>query len=259
MVSELSSEVLEANSELFGQYTQKLQDISSAKYPNVDKAYDDLKGAQTQINNLVANSEAKINDWDKERERLEAAWSEVKNEMKFLSESAKFNKKPQYSNIVNQFKHVKQIYEERDDFKLSELKTNFLAQVESFRNEVIDETVRKGVIINLVKILKDMGFQVAKPKLQTLETGESQVSLKGSMSNGELVHFIIQQDGQTRFDLDNYEKTYCKDRIELIRTDLQEKMKTNVEIEQWEWHNPDLLSKGAKDLPNSGNYMYKSK
>ena len=251
--------MIEANSQLFGQYTQKLQNISSAKYPDVDKAYEDLKAVKTQINEIIVDSEAKINKWDKKREKLETAWREVNSEMKFLSENAKFNQKPQLSLIIDQYEQVKKAYEERNDLIIKKLKNNFINQVESFKKEVIDETVRKGVIINIISILKKMGFQVAKPKLQTLKNGQSQVSLKGSMQNGELVHFIIEQDGQTRFKLDNYEKTYCRDRIELIRTDLEEKMNSKVEIEQWEWHNPDLLRKGAKDLPNSRSYTYKSK
>ncbi len=251
--------MIEANSQLFGQYNRNLQNISSAKYPDVDKAYENLKVVQNQINKSIVNSKAKINNWDRAREKLETAWRDVTSEMKFLSENIKFNQKPHMSFITEKYEQVKQAYEERDDSKINELKILFLSQVESFKNEVIDEAVRKGVIINIIGILKKMGFQVAKPKLQILKNGESQVSLKGSMPNGELVHFMIEQDGQTRFDLDNYEKTYCRDRIELIRTDLEEKMKTKIEIEQWEWHNPDLLKKGAKDLPNTGNYMYKSK
>ena len=258
-ISNLNAEVIEANTQLFGQYNQKLQNISSAKYPDVDRAYENLKLVHTQINKAIVTSQAKINKWDKIREKLETAWRDVNSEMKFLSESVKFNQKPQYSLIINQYEQVKQAYEEGNDSKINKLKNVFISQVESFKSEVIDEAVRKSVIISIIGILKEMGFQVAKPKLQTLRNGESQVSLKGSMSNGELVHFMIEQDGQTHFKLDNYEKTYCRDRIELIRTDLEKRLKTKVEIEQWEWHNPDLLRRGAKDLPNSGNYMYKSK
>ncbi len=257
-IQKLAAEIIQANSQKFGQITQKLGQLKNADYPNVDKAYDELKLLQPQIFQTISESSSKLQNWDQERKQLESIWLELNHEMVSLSENIVFSKRAEFNSLVSKFEEIKSTYQTKHLNKLVSLKDDFMISVESFKKNAIDESVRKNVVNSLIQILKEMKFEIAKPKLQTLNSGDSQVLLKGALPNGELVTFQIDQDGKTHFELDNFQQTYCKDRIELIRTDLEKRMSSKVEIEQWEWHNPDLLKKGSKDLPKSGPYMYKS-
>ena len=53
-----------ANSQASGKCTQKLTDLSSAKYLNVDWAYEELHNVKIQIIEIFIESESKINNWD---------------------------------------------------------------------------------------------------------------------------------------------------------------------------------------------------
>jgi hypothetical protein len=257
-IQNLTAEIIQANSQKFGQITQKLIELKKADYPNVDKAYDELKELQPQIFQTISETSSKLQKWDQERKQLESIWLELNHEMVLISENIVFSKKPELNTLLTKFDEIKSSYQIKNLKKLVTLKDEFLISLEIFKKQTIDETVRKNVVNSLIQILKEMKFEIAKPKLQTLNSGVSQVLLKGALPNGELVTFQIDQDGKTHFELENFQQTYCKDRIELIRTDLEKKMSSKVEIEQWEWHNPDLMKSGFKDLPKSGPYMYKS-
>ena len=51
------------------------------------------------------------------------------------------------------------------------------------------------------------------------------------------------------FDFKNYEGTTCKDELDAILKKLETDGELETCVEQFVWHNPDKIKKGAKDFP----------
>lgn len=113
------------------------------------------------------------------------------------------------------------------------------------RATILDESIRREVVVGLLATLKSMGF-VAQPMLDG-----GVVVLDGRLPSGRRAHFEVSLDGKMDFDLDGYEGRACKDDFDKIETVLRDTYGVKLGPPQIEWKNPDRLSRGAQSLPKT--------
>lgn len=118
------------------------------------------------------------------------------------------------------------------------------AQMNAVRSKVLEEQVRREVVKGLLKTLRELGFMVVGP---ALESGV--VVLEGRLASGRKARFEVSLEGKMNFDLDGYEGRACAEEMEKVEVVLRDRFGVRLGPPQVVWKNPDRLSQGALNLP----------
>lgn len=110
------------------------------------------------------------------------------------------------------------------------------------------EAERKAVVKGLLHTLRTLGFQTRRPALKG-----GLVVLEGTLPSGRTAVFEVTLDGQLAFDLHGYEGRACKADLDQVSAELVTRFGVQMGPPQFEWTNPDKISKGAQDLPGGGH------
>jgi len=108
----------------------------------------------------------------------------------------------------------------------------------------IEEEERRSVVKELSGALKKNGYFVSKPLVKN-----DVVTLVATDSSGRKVVFNVRKGGNVHFDFEGYSGDSCRQNLDAVITKLNEGGTLKGEIEEFVWHNPDRLKKGAKDAP----------
>lgn len=106
------------------------------------------------------------------------------------------------------------------------------------------EHTRKMIVGQVVKLLSTHGFQVGRPKIKN-----DVVHLQAKMPSGKEILLQIFDDAKIHFDFERYDGMACKDELDAILQKLETEGHIETCIEQFVWHNPDKIKKGAKEFP----------
>jgi len=113
----------------------------------------------------------------------------------------------------------------------------------------VKEAERRYILKSLIDTMEELGFIVNKPSLNT-ET--DQVTLQAVMPSGRKMLFRVGLKGSMEFDLDGYEGRECAKDLKNVLDLMVDKYSVKSEPPQYNWKNPDRISKGSKGFPGGG-------
>lgn len=227
--SDLSKMMAEIND-----LTQKIQAAPDNSLIEINKYQDRLVA-------VIAQGRLKKEEWDDFQKEIE----ELKIKTQIQVESLKnlglnlSNKK--YEDLSGKFTALHAGNTTKEEL------LKIIEEVEAVRSEIENEEVRRETVKSIIEMFHGLGFTPSKPKMK-----DDNVTLLGKLPSGKLAHFSVNIEGSIEFDFEGYNGTACKDQLDTIQENLKIKFGMESEIEQFEWHNPDLLDKGSKDFPIGG-------
>lgn len=206
-----------------------------------DQALQSARLAMAQASAIQTEARAKREMWDEERRNVDELLSKTINQLKSISIKNKEGQKALQNNIIRLGKIT--------DVPVS------LATLESIAEESLNrardaqardlqEEVRKELVRRLLGGLRASNYVISGPVLK-----DGRVEILATTPAGKKVRFEINDQCRIGFDLDGFIGETCKDAVDTVLERLRSDG-TDGEIEQFNWHNPDKIKKGAKDLPH---------
>lgn len=117
---------------------------------------------------------------------------------------------------------------------------------DKLEDKAFNEAIRKEVVSDIIKVLKNQGFVVGTPKLIN-----DKVVFLGKKPSGKFASFKIDLDGKFSYKFDKYEGSSCKKDIGNFKEKLEEIYGVKMFDKEVIWENPDKISKGAIDIKDS--------
>jgi hypothetical protein len=206
-----------------------------------DQALQSARLAIAQVSAIQTEARAKKQMWGEERRKVDELLSRTINQLKSISIKNKEGQKAHQSNIAR--------LEKMTDVPLS------LVTLESMVEETLNgaresqardlqEEVRKELVRRLLGGLRASNYVISGPVLK-----DGRVEILATTPAGKKVRFEINDQCRIGFDLDGFIGETCKDAVDAVLERLRSDG-TDGEIEQFNWHNPYKIKKGAKDLPH---------
>ena len=241
------SSVMSGMTNLINSRIGSLQDaVQSAP----DQTLSSLKTLSNEVNNFIVQSVSPQRKWVKEQEETYKKLLNFKDEVKSFEAKDK-NKINEYLEKISNLETIS-VDKKVIDETISSITTEF----NELKEKEMKENERREIVKQILSVLKSQGFITRKPLLKS-----EGVELVGKLPSGKGVIFHVQEDARITYDFDGYEGTTCKTELEGLVTKLSTESGVETSIEQFTWHNPDKIEKGAKDLPFNPaqqNYMRKS-
>ncbi|WP_299160009.1 hypothetical protein [Accumulibacter sp.] len=119
---------------------------------------------------------------------------------------------------------------------------------EAADDRALQEGARRHVVSGLLRELRNAGFIVSEPKLESGEAAA--VVIKAQRPSGAQAAFRVNLDGMT-YKFDHYQGQACLDEANTIMPRLQDIYGIELEEERISWRNPDMIGKSEKRLPES--------
>ena len=107
---------------------------------------------------------------------------------------------------------------------------------------------RRATAEAVIQALLAVGFRPMRRE-RVDGDGMKSTELLGRMPSGRTARFVVRADGETKFDLDGYVGTACKDELDGLGALLTQRFGVEHTPPQFEWKNPDRISRGALDRP----------
>lgn len=215
-----------------------------------DQALQSARLAMAKVSTMQAEAKAKREMWGEERRKVDELLSRAISQLKSISVKNTEGHKALQSNIVR--------LEKMADVPLS------LATLESIVEESLNdaresqardlqEEVRKELVRRLLGGLRASNYVISGPVLK-----DGRVEILATTPAGKKVRFEISDQCRIGFDLDGFIGETCRDAVDTVLERLRSGG-TDGEIEQFKWHNPDKIKKGAKDLPHGAARVRESR
>jgi hypothetical protein len=115
-------------------------------------------------------------------------------------------------------------------------------------DRALRETARRHVVGGLLRELRNAGFIVSEPKLESDDA--SAVVIKAQRPAGAQAAFRVNLDGMT-YKFDHYQGQACLDDADKVMPRLQDIYGIELEEERISWRNPDMIGKSEKRMPDS--------
>lgn len=119
---------------------------------------------------------------------------------------------------------------------------------EAADDRALQEGARRHVVGGLLRELRNAGFIVSEPKLESGEAAA--VVIKAQRPSGAQAAFRVNLEGMT-YKFDHYQGQACLDEADTIMPRLQDIYGIELEEEKISWRNPDMIGKSEKRLPES--------
>lgn len=111
------------------------------------------------------------------------------------------------------------------------------------------EQARREAVRGIFQSLHELGFVSAGPRL-----ADGVVVLEGRLASGRRAVFEVHQGGLLHFDLDGYEGRACADDLARVDAILHDRYGVRLGPPQFEWKNPDRLSRTAQAVPTGATH-----
>lgn len=115
-------------------------------------------------------------------------------------------------------------------------------------DRALREAARRHVVGGLLRELRNAGFIVSEPKLESDDA--SAVVIKAQRPAGAQAAFRVNLDGMT-YKFDHYQGQACLDDADKVMPRLQDIYGIELEEEKISWRNPDMIGKSEKRMPDS--------
>ena len=240
--------------EEYNKITRFKSKVNESINSNVDKAYEDANNIKASILslNVVAEARKKNVAMKLEQQRVDIL-AEIEKTENLIYQIKTKTIQWKLKDIA---KNLKLLLSDFDNGFTSEINKKLL-MFKDDRNKLKEENksfefreaTRRHIILSLKKTMEDMGFIVSTPKFIS-ET--NQVVISGVMPSGKTVLFRVSLDGNLMFDLDGYQGRECAKDLDKVLDTLVERFEMQCSPPQYNWKNPDRISKGSKGFPSGG-------
>lgn len=218
--------------------------ITSAKSLRDDEpdiALEQLQKLAESVQDFATISRSKKENWSVEREKVYKQLSLLQDTLKSVTlESSAY--RTQMEGLISHIQKANDIAMNSSDIH------NLIKDVEGKAHHIVSldekENTRRMTVNFIIKVLSARGFIINSPKIK-----DDVVHLQAKMPSGKEVLLQILNDTKIHFDFINYEGTTCKDELDAILEKLETEGELETSVEQFVWHNPDKIKKGAKDFP----------
>lgn len=214
---------------------------------NPDNSLQLIQESVSPLNTIISKALADVKQWSKNRQNAELL---IESSIDNLSAMPikNSNIKEEHQQLINQLKILKDTATNTEQIKKE------ISVINSKASELLQEDeeaeVRKEIVRNILKALKKQGFVVGQPKIRS-----NVVHVTGKLPSGKTAIFQIHKDTNIEFDLDGYTGTTCKKELDAVLERMNEEGSVSTTVEQFIWHNPDKIRKGAKDFPSGTDQL----
>lgn len=206
-----------------------------------DEALGHLKKFAGSVHELSARARSRQEQWSDEREQAYRDVSLLLDTLRSMPVET-----PAYRTdmeaLIGRLERTRTIV-----LTSSELRT-MMGEIECAARNIAElderEISRKIIVRQVIDLLSTRGFQVGRPKIK-----DTVVHLQARMPSGKEILLQIFDDAKIHFDFERYDGTACKDELDAILQKLETEGQIQTCIEQFVWHNPDKIKKGAKEFP----------
>ncbi|MDH5647113.1 MAG: hypothetical protein OEZ01_13960 [Candidatus Heimdallarchaeota archaeon] len=255
----LEAEIINLNSSIQQSMGSQLQNMKLKinNYKNElenspDQTLININEIKERFVGIVTEGKNKSKEWDNYRIKWEEALLNAIIQVESLSNSQFKLGKENYIALVDELNQLRDSgVEATDIIKFDQIND----KVNQVITQIEKDNVTREIIISIQKILKEKGFKPSSPKYSLSKQGT--IEMVGMLSPGRNARFWISTEGQIEFNFEGYSGTTCKDTIDDIVLQLSNKEDIQSKIEQFEWHNPDKIEKGAKNYPIGGQVRSK--
>ena len=220
---------------------KQINSAKSLQKAEPDAALEQLQRSAENVQEFAISIQSKVQKWSFEREN---AYKNLSNLLDTLTsiplESSTYQM--QMEDLINRVRQANDTAINSSDIHKLILDVEEKAQHIAALDE--KESVRKMTVNFIINMLSARGFKINPPKIK-----DDVVHLHAKMPSGKEVLLQILNNAEIHFDFRNYEGTTCKDELDTILKKLETEGELETCVEQFVWHNPDKIKKGAKDFP----------
>lgn len=235
---QLSSQILQ---EFEAQLLDKVAKAEATIQEQPDQTLSKLTQIGQEANQFLAEEVVKQRGWEAEQQESLQMVLDTTDAVTSVEFSNK-DYATRQSQLLSRLNELRKVKSSKSD--VEEVVTSIREEISELNQKQEEEDVRREIARQIIKALRANGFITAKPKLN-----EQGVHLVGKTPSNKKVTFIIQDQRQISFQFDDFEGTTCKDQLDEVLGKLEQEAGVSTSIEQFTWHNPDRIRKGAKDQP----------
>ncbi len=227
-------------------FARKLNTMKNNIQDLPDSTLVSIKGVMNELASIIVIGEANMKNWEQGRQDWEKELLLTRMEIESLKDSRFKIAKAKYKELAPLLEQISEQGFETGD--ISNLK-NIQKVVKETRERIEGEAQTRELVKSITQILVNKGFVPSKPKYS--KEKDNTIEMLGTLDSGRSVKFWINPDGNIDFNFDGFVGTSCKDSIDEMAVMLSDSG-VESEVSQFNWHNPDKLEKGSKDIPRGG-------
>lgn len=240
-IASISGEISQSIRQELSSLVTEISNLSNKIQNEPDKTLIEIQNYQKHVITVITQGLSKKMEWDNYQVELEELKIKAQIEIDSLNNLGLKLATVKYAQLNEKFSNL------HGGNTTKEILDQIIEEVEQTRVEIEEEEVRRETVKNIIEMFRDLGFKSSKPKIK-----ENVVTLVGTLPSGKKAYFNVDVEGTIDFDFEGYNGRTCKDQLDSIQNELKSKYNMESEVEQFEWHNPDLLDKGSKDFPIGG-------
>ena len=217
---------------------------------------DIIGGRETHIENLrsrfnqsIAKAENQAGEWKtkKKQTQAQADTQKMLDEQEDLLNKSKIEDKERAAAFVQKLHEIQScLTDNKQDMKT--VHQQIIELQDNIEKQEITESMRREVVISIVKQLQGQEFTVKPPRIQN-----GKVLIQAERPSGKRAQCLIDLQGHMKYRMDNYEGQTCLKDIEKFKVDLANIYDVRLSDERVIWENPDRLYQDAEQNQGSKN------
>lgn len=227
-------------SESYAEAERRIGEANGQINLSPDQALESARMALMKVNSNQVEARAKLERWGRDRVQAEQLLSNTISSLRAATIKSKDGQK----RLNDRLARLERLYDAPITVSAIEpIVEEALAESRKQQAKDLQEDVRRELVRRLLGGLRASNYMIAGPVLK-----DGRVEILATTPSGKKVRFEINDESKIAFDLNGFVGEACKDSVEVVLEHLRSDG-IEAEIEQFNWHNPDRIKKGAKDLP----------